>query len=263
MNTAEYLARVGYEWLIEHAGIEREPLDDGWADEDYAAADEDRRAKEGYRVADALIHSGTITQRGNGLHGVRWGERLIDWPDRVPGLKMWAGQQTMEKCLIALIGDLTEAPQDGTVRDWFAWQCGGEVRAERMKKLTAKKAAKKKPKEEADAERTAQASVGATGLDSLTVVRALDAGFSLNNLGIPVPSRPFTELLAVLGLQSLPIVSYAPRVCGFVHGGRVWQFEVQDRDGWGKVWGPLKPYTDPTDWADAELMRRAMTTNQR
>jgi hypothetical protein len=249
MNTAEYLARVGYEWLIEARGIPREWLDDDWGDEDLRAATADRDAKEHLRVARELLHIGDVEPRNNGLHGIRWGRTdadgiLIDWPDRVPGLKTWAGRQSLHMIVRQRLSELSvglalpEPPAD-----WFAWLDDPAARPKPKPKKGPK--AKGIATGEALAEGEAaqegiQVASGASGIDALVVVTALDAGFSLSSLGIPVPSRPFTELLAVIGLQSLPLVSFGPRVCGFVHGGNVWRFAVKDRDGWGKVWGPLE-----------------------
>jgi hypothetical protein len=55
-----------------------------------------------------------------------------------------------------------------------------------------------------------------------------------------VQCRPAVELLAVVGLEAVPLVSFGPRLCGFVHDGQLWRFEVEGRSGgyayrWGEV----------------------------
>jgi hypothetical protein len=56
-----------------------------------------------------------------------------------------------------------------------------------------------------------------------------------------IQCRPGVELLAIFGLETVPLVSFGPRSCGFVHGGRLWRFSVEARDGgYAFRWGGLR-----------------------
>ncbi len=58
-----------------------------------------------------------------------------------------------------------------------------------------------------------------------------------------IECRPGVELLTIVGLESVPLVSFGARDCGFVHGGRVWKFAVENREGgYFKRWGELREY---------------------
>ena len=67
-----------------------------------------------------------------------------------------------------------------------------------------------------------------------THARSIDIGFSPSRLGMDIQCRPAVELLAIVGLETVPLVSFGPRDCGFLHGGCVWRFTVEQREGEGR-----------------------------
>jgi hypothetical protein len=169
-------------------------------EEDDPEAVEVARRADHRRVCDRLLSLPAKALVGR--EGVSWLGQ-ITWVDRVPGLKTWAGQVTLPK----LITKLQDAVCKHSPADLFEFRCP-------MK--------------------------GASGIDALSCQNAIDIGFSPNALDMPVVQRPAMELLAIYGLETLPLLSFANRVCGFVHDGRLWRFRVEDRDGgyyhrWGTV----------------------------
>lgn len=96
--------------------------------------------------------------------------------------------------------------------------------------------------------------VGATGLDLRVAVDAIDAGFSLD--GVKLAQRPGLELLAVIGLETLPLLSWPRRhthvrECGFVLAGVPYRMPVEHRSGYYYRWGMVTP-ADPfeeCEWA--------------
>jgi hypothetical protein len=53
-----------------------------------------------------------------------------------------------------------------------------------------------------------------------------------------IECRPAVELLAIVGLEVVPLVSFGPHQCGFLDGGNVWRFEVEERaGGYFRRWG--------------------------
>lgn len=226
MNACEYLARVGYDLILAEIGR----TDPEWADEDdqaaVDAAAEDARLADMERVRQRLIDTEDRPMpRAADLNGARWMGRVITWPDRVPGLKTWAGLLTLPKIIEQRRTALRRSPERTDLLTWRTFPAVMEP-----------------GKKDRDAE--AAEGTGQSGLDALTCQDAIDVGFSPNVLGIAVAYRPGLELLAVVGLESLPLVSYGPRECGFVHGGAAWRFKVEPRDG-GYLyrWGQLKQVT--------------------
>lgn len=183
MNACEYLARIGFDAMIETCTP--------------AADEDDPDSIEAARLADHAIVRGKILGTKAtplaGRDGAKWIVE-INWPDRIPGLKSWTGQMTLPK-LIRRLQDLLRTSDEP---DLFA---------------------------------VSVPAVGVSGIDALSCVDALDAGFSVSRLEMPVFQRPALELLAILGLQQLPLISFAPRVCGFLHDGQVWKMPLHARDG--------------------------------
>lgn len=193
MNACEYLARVGFDAMLGTAT----PPDD----EDDPESVEAARLADHERVRAELLSVKPAPLTGR--EGAAW-VRQITWPDRVPGLKTWAGNQTLPK----LLAKLQAAVRTDSPVGLFEFR-------HPMK--------------------------GATGFDALSCQDALDIGFSPNVLDMEVVQRPGLELLAVVGLETLPLVSYAPRECGFVHDGKLWRFPVELREGgYYHRWGQLK-----------------------
>jgi CRISPR-associated protein Csb3 len=196
MVTVEYLARVAFEALSPHTAV-----DDERADENYEGERQRVAAIDHDSVRELLLADDP--QERTNFDGVRWGGRLITWPDRVPDLKVWAGQLTLAKIIKKTQAALRSAEWTG---DLFS------VRAP-MK--------------------------GTSGLDALSCPSALDAGFSADVLGMAVVQRPGVELLTIIALESVPLISYGRRDCGFVHDGKLWRFAVEDRGGYYRRIGEL------------------------
>ena len=94
---AEYFAQVGYRWLLDRIGCS-DP-DHDWSED---GGDDDDRQKfltarrlDHQRVTDWLREAEVkvIPNR----HGCDIGDVRITWADRVPALKVWAGQQALAK----------------------------------------------------------------------------------------------------------------------------------------------------------------------
>jgi hypothetical protein len=159
--------------------------------------EDDPASIEAARMADhAIAREKILAHKATplaGRDGAKWiGE--INWPDRVPGLKTWTGKMTLPQ----LIRRLQDLLRESDEPDLFLLSVPA---------------------------------IGASGIDALSCPTAIDAGFSVSRLEMPVFQRPALELLAILGLQQLPLISFAPRVCGFLHAGQVWQLLLHARDG--------------------------------
>ena len=126
--------------------------------------------------------------RGGELVGAKW-VCVITWPDRLPGLKTWAGQSTLPKIIAAHQRRLGKC----NTADLF--EARGVYRTSKGE--------------------------GPSGLDASTCQDAIDVGFSASACGMDIECRPAVELLAILGLEAVPLVSFAPRVCGFAHAGKI------------------------------------------
>lgn len=196
MNACEYLARVGFDALLDAAA---QP-----ADEDDDDAIEAARLADHARVRARLLSATPAPLVGR--EGAAW-VVPVTWPDRLPGLKTWAGQQTLPK----LLTKLQEAVRAAPPGDLFGLR---------------------------------HPLKGATGFDALSCQDAPDVGFSPAVLDMPVVQRPALELLAVVGLETVPLLSFGPRDCGFLHAGRAWRFPVEPRDGgYYHRWGALREVT--------------------
>jgi hypothetical protein len=138
-----------------------------------------------------------------GRHGIRvekpgGGTLAITWPDRLPGLRTWAGQQTLHGLWEARRASLVPKKKsglpscpDGPGGLWaFRAACGG-----------------------------------ASGLDSDST-DAIDLGFSPDAAGIDVMWRPAVEMLAVVGLEGarLAVQASSPWL-EYRAGGKRWRFQ--------------------------------------
>lgn len=184
---------------------------------DYPEMDEDadgwhaaQRAAENAAVRAVLLAAKPKPWPGKEQQGCQWRPRNITWPDRVPGLACWAGQMTLPKTLAKLQDALRECDEP----DLFA------ARA---------------------------AMLGTSGFDAVASQDAIDIGFSPAAIQMPVVQRPGVELLAVVGLETVPLVSFAGRECGYLYDGRVWRFAVQRRDsGYLHRWGEVREVEVPS-----------------
>ena len=75
-----------------------------------------------------------------------------------------------------------------------------------------------------------------SGLDPRTAGTALDIGFSPSVLGMSVMTYAAAELLAVLGMESSPLLRYGYQEYGYqdMHGDW-WAFRVVDRSGYHQM----------------------------
>lgn len=198
LPACELLAAIGMQHLAQQVHSERDS-DDAHANE-WPPADHHAAKLELLKPAKKAVIG----------DGVTWGERRISWPDRVPGLVTWTGQQTLASGIRALQGGLRDAAGDGRVNS------GADIF-------------------EVQAPMT-----GGLGVDPTTTLDAADVGFSTTAQKMPVMRRVGIELLAVLGLETVPLVSFGWRECGFIFRGRMWTFSVEPRAGgyyyrWGNV----------------------------
>jgi hypothetical protein len=223
----DLLACVGFDRLLMDAGGGT-PADD----EDDAESIEEARLCDHDKVRAVLL--GTPPKARTGYDGCHWlPGRTITWPDRVPGLKTWGGNATL--CGIIKDHQTRIGTADG--RDLF------ELRGV----LLGKPPAKKRPMPPGGV------LGGPSGLDAANCPSSIDAGFSISDLEMDVACRPAVELLAIVGLESLPLVSVSRRVCGFVYGRRLWVWETEVRAGHHYRWAHFaRPHSWESVYGDAE-----------
>lgn len=204
MYACDYLARVGFDCLRD--GLSAPDVEDSeWDDmseEEVKAA----RLADHSRVRELLLGTKPTPRSGN-LMGAKW-LCWITWPDRVPGLKTWAAQSTLPKIIAA------------HQRRLAACQPGDLFEARSVYRTGKNE--------------------GPSGFDPGTCRDSIDIGFSPSAHGMDIVCRPGIELLAIVGLESLPLVSFGPRECGFIHEDQTWRFRVEPREGgyfyrWGDV----------------------------
>jgi len=192
----DYLAQVGLSAMLDRVGG---PTD---FDEDDQESIERASLADSAKVRELLL-SREPTEWQNQA-GCSW-LVPVTWPDRVPGLVTWSGQQSLAKLVkkyqVALaksgVGDVLDASIPLT---------------------------------------------GSSGIDPGAAIDSVDAGFSLNAVGLQVQTRIGMELLAIIGLECVPIISFGKRLCGFIHENKVWQFRIERRTGgYYHRWGELFP----------------------
>ena len=131
----------------------------------------------------------------------------VTWPDRIPGLKTWAGQQSLPVIIRNRVEALKHMPEGMDPLQYQA-DCGG-----------------------------------ASGFDPRTT-ESLDLGFSPNALGMTVLWKPALELWAVIGLEFVNILLLADGRFGWLsrgegdeRGNPAWMvFRVGDRGKYGGRW---------------------------
>ena len=195
MLACEYLARVGFAFLVQHVRVN---ADDGMRE--HMANPAVHR-----QIRDLLLSAKPTP------HGRDGAQFLIPltWPDRILGLKTWAGRQDLVKILRKLQSMLRSA--DG--EDLFTVEMGAQ---------------------------------GSSGIDARSSPSTLEIGFSLTATKTPIVQRPGLELLAAIGLETLPIISYSYRDVGVIHRGRVlrWRVESRDEGGYYHRWGNIYEDTE-------------------
>lgn len=204
----EYFAQVGFHWLLDRIGGPSEPAQD-WSEEGGDERDHDRfieaRRQDHQRIADWL-RDAKITPKPNDKAGCSIGDVYLNWPDRVPALKVWTGQMTLAK-----IAKKLQACIPAKVHDVLAL-------------ISPLK--------------------GSSGLDRRAAPTALELGFSLNETGMAVETHVGIELLGIIGLETLPLTVYPDgRRIGYeadelrgVDKSR-WMFAVEDRGDYYGRWG--------------------------
>lgn len=211
MYAVEYLARVGLDHVITlfPEGEHLIRCDDEDAPGGYAAAEYAAELANNSHALGMMLAADPPVPRPGPTNGAKWLGMVITWPDRVPGLKTWAGQSTLPKIIA---GHLKRVRGAGP---GILAQARGLIRTSKGE--------------------------GPSGFDPMTCPDPLDAGFSLSDLGADITCRPGLELLAIIGLETVPLVSYAARECGFIHGGRAYRFAVEPRSGgYAYRWGELR-----------------------
>lgn len=194
-SPAEHFGRVGYDFLAAQ-------ITDwsGCPDEDAPlleiAADTDRRV-----LALLLRDAPKPARRKQGSDEpreemVRLAGQRIAWQRSLPELKVWAGQMSMLTIVAGRSAALADKTPDAPLVDWRV-------------PLT-----------------------GCCGIDARVTPNALDDGFSVAALGMPVCTFAACELLAILGMSVSPIVRYGYRCYGYVDpSGQWWQFRTVEREG--------------------------------
>lgn len=135
-------------------------------------------------------------------HGVQWGGKNITWPDRVPDLKTWSGQMKLSTLIKKYQAALQGYDPSTSLLEFQV------------------------------------PLVGASGMDPAAAQDAIDVGFSLNKAGMPVMQYPGRELLAIVGLETVPIVSLGRRKVGVIYGGKIWRWKIFKRaGGYLSKWG--------------------------
>ena len=202
---AEWFAEVGYHAILGEIG--ETPSEHDWSEEldstarceqaraDYLAA----RKRDMERVIEYLQHAEVrlIPCRD----GAMFAGRRLAWPNRVPSLKTWAGQQTLPKLIMerqaALKGDIADVMT-------FEAPMGGASGFDRR----------------GGAART-----------------ALENGFSLDKNGIKSMTLVGLELLAVIGLETVALTVEPNGALVYEAGGKRWRFKTESRNDYYGRWG--------------------------
>ena len=195
MNAAEYLARIGFGHLL---GAFSVPVADEDDQEEIANA---QHKEHRFVLMKLLAVKPSEPARGRGC---RWLVN-ITWPNRVPGLIVWSGQQSLKKVI--------EQRQEMLRSHEF---CEGDLYLLTVSHETT------------------------CGIDSWSCADPIDIGFNPRVHKMLIAQRPALELLAIIGLETVPLVSFGYRDCGFIHGRSLCRFAVTCRDGgyyhrWGDV----------------------------
>ena len=192
MTPCELLARVGFDLLNANPTPPRDEDDR----ESIAAA-----MRQDHQSIARLLRDANKPAEMKPYNGARWLDRIIDWPDRVPALKVWAGNMTLPKIIVKHVKAMGDEPID----DLFAFTAPLK---------------------------------GASGIDARSAPKAIDIGFSLSALDMAIEQRPCVELLAIVGLQSVPLISFGRHEVGVLHDGKLYRWPIEDRDGdYLKRWG--------------------------
>lgn len=202
---AEWFAELGWHHILSLIG-QNDPVDD-WSEDGGTQEHHDlwlkARAADAKRVRDWMLAQeiGPIAHSD----GVRIGHFFARWPDRIPGLKTWSGNQSLPKIMrkyqsaLAALGDV----------DLMA--CTAPIG-------------------------------GASGMDRGTAVTALDLGFSAYATGMDVETRIGMEMLAVVGLEIAPITVFPDSSFVYGAGGKMWRFRREERNHYYGRWAMAEEF---------------------
>ncbi len=188
----EWFAQLGFFVVLEKIG-RSEPEED-WSEE--GGDETDRRKFLEARRADheriaAWLKEAQISPIAHRDGADVGGIRLM-WPDRVPALKVWSGRQTLAGLAKQRRNALAK-----NVSDVFSFEVGIK---------------------------------GASGLDKGTASTPREDGFSCDALGMERVTRVGMELLAMIGLETVPITVYPDGSLEYEAGGSRWRFCIEDRN---------------------------------
>ena len=206
----EWFSEIGFAAILDRLG--RAAPDADWSEE--GGTYEDREAFLGarrldhQRVANWLREAVVTPIRHR--NGVIMGDVRIMWPDRVPRLKTWAGRQS----LVQIIRQRQQALPD-EVPDVLACEA---------------------------------AISGASGIDRGSATTSLEDGFSVDAVGMKRVTRIGMELLAIVGLETLPITVHPDgRSLSYEAAGSRWIFAVEARNKYFSRWGRAERLVVETD----------------
>lgn len=196
---AEWFAQLGFFAIIDKIG-RSEPEHD-WSDDGGDERDHDTfvaaRRQDHQRVADWL-RAANVKAIAN-RNGIAMNDDQIRWVDRVPALKVWAGQQTLAK-----------------------------IFATRQKAL---------PAEVTDLIGCTVAIGGSSGLYKPCATTALEDGFSIDEAGMKRVTPIGVELLAIIGIDTVPLTVYPDGRIAYEVDGVRFAFRIEDRNDYYGRWG--------------------------
>jgi hypothetical protein len=196
----EWFAQVGFFAILDRIG--RADPDYDWSEDGGEEAEHEAylaaRRSDHQRVADWLrgVEVSPIPNHdGADIGGIR-----CYWPDRIPGLKSWSGNQTL-----AILSRKRQAALPAVVTDVL--ECEAPI-------------------------------TGASGIDRCSATTALEDGFSVDALGMKRMARVGMELLAIIGLETLPITVHPDQSLSYEVDGVRYAFRAEPRGDYGyRRWG--------------------------
>lgn len=199
---AEYFAQIGFFRILDMIG--RSDPEHDWSEDGGYESDHEKylaaRRLDQQRVADWLREA-DIKPITN-RNGVAIGGIRCMWVDRVPALKTWAGQQTL-----AGIAKRRQKALPKKVDDVLA--CEAPIK-------------------------------GSSGLYRPCATTALEDGFSVDALDMERVTPVGMELLAIIGLEQLPVVVYPDGLIGYDAQAEFdkvrFVFRVEDRSDYYGRW---------------------------
>ena len=213
----EHFALIGLEAVLNQIG-RSEPIDD--LSEELDSEQASREMREAYaaaRKADAeavleFLRSADSPRPLSHGDGAQWAGFILNWPDRVPSLKVWSGNQTLAK----IIRERQKAIL--TAKPMPAHECSFPRQPEPVRWLMSHIAPLK----------------GASGLDRLSARTAIEMGF--DPAGMFRETRVAIELLAIIGAQHVAFIPYDFRRIGYIYDGYHWSMRIEKRGDYYGRW---------------------------